>query len=140
MAEIKWGKKFEQLRYRHRYTQEHVAEALGLKQNSYSLLESGTSAPKPQHIEKIAKLYGMTVDELTVWEPGTVNQSHNNVANAYTTVHQQHVVSQEFVQDLMARFDKRFEDATRVNSELLRLNQQLVEAMANYFKGQKAGK
>lgn len=140
MAEIQWGKKFYQLRVRHRYTQEHLAEVLGIRQNSYSLLESGTSEPKREHIERVAKLYGMSVEELEQWEPGTVNQMHNTVANAYTTVQHQHVVSQEFVQDLMARFDKRSEDAAQVSAELLRLNAQLVAAMTMFFEEKKRSK
>jgi len=65
---------------------------------------------------------------------------HNTVANAYTTVQHQHVVSQEFVQDLMARFDKRSEDAAQVSAELLRLNAQLVAAMTMFFEEKKRSK
>ena len=110
MSSNTWGRKFRQVRSVHNHTQEHVAEALGIRQNSYSLIELGTSEPKHGHIEKFAKLYGMTVDELRAWEPGLVNQTHNAVANAYTTIEHQHVISQEFVQDLMARYDKRAQE------------------------------
>ena len=140
MAEINWGRKFTQLRGAHRLTQEQVADALGIKQNSYSLLETGTSEPKPRYIEQLAKMYNMSVEEMKAWEPGVVNQSHNNVANAYTTVEHQHVVSQEFVRDLMDRFDKRLENADKVNSDLLRMSQQMMEVMTKYFEQAKARK
>lgn len=79
----------------------------------------------------------MTLDELKAWEPGTVNQSHNHVANAYTTVENQHIVSPEFVQEMMARFDKRMDEAARSNEELLRLNQRLMEVVEKLVGGKK---
>jgi transcriptional regulator with XRE-family HTH domain len=133
------GRKLKQLRAVHNYTQEYVAEFVDRKQNSYSLMEKG----KGLTVEKLTnalKAYDMTYDEFQAWQPGSVHQEHNGVANAYTTIDHQHVVSQEFVQEMMARFDKRFEDASRVNAELLRLNAQMVEAMTRFFDSKKTAK
>jgi len=133
------GIKLRQLRAVHNYTQEYVAEFVDRKQNTYSLMDKG----KGLTIEKVAnalKAYDMTMDEFQAWQPGAVHQENNDVANAYTTLEHQHVVSQEFVRDLMDRFDRRLEETSKVNSELLRVNQHLVETMMKYFAESRTGK
>jgi len=54
-----------------------------------------------------------------------VNQNHNNVAN--TTIEHQHIISREFVENLMTQIDKRSEETDRVNTELLHQNQRLLD-------------
>ena len=139
MSANPWPTKLRQLRAVHRYTQEYLAEELGIRQNTYSLLESpGAKNPPPhERLEQIAKVYGMTLEEMKAWEPGTVNQSHNHVANAYTTVENQHIVPPEFMQEVMARFDKRMDEADRTNEELLRMNQRLMEIVEKLLGGKK---
>lgn len=45
-------------------TQNEVANALGVNQSSVSLWESGRNLPRGKQMVKLAKLYGVTVDEL----------------------------------------------------------------------------
>ena len=129
-----WAKKLRQLRAVHNYTQEHLAEELGIRQNTYSLLETGTTEPTEERLAQIAEVYDMSLEEMRAWEPGAVNQNHNNVANAYTTIEHQHIISREFIEDLMTRMDKRSEETNRVNAELLRLNQRLLD-LVEQLKG-----
>lgn len=46
------------------YTQEYVAEALGVSRQAVSKWENGTSDPSTANLMALAKLYGLTVDEL----------------------------------------------------------------------------
>lgn len=46
------------------YTQEYVAEALGVSRQAVSKWENGTSEPSTANLMALAKLYGLTVDEL----------------------------------------------------------------------------
>ena len=45
-------------------SQTEVAKALGVNQASVSYWESGKTQPRSAQLPKIAKLYGVTVDEL----------------------------------------------------------------------------
>ena len=45
-------------------TQNEVAQALGVNQSSVSFWESGRNQPRAKQMVKLAKLYGVTVDEL----------------------------------------------------------------------------
>lgn len=46
------------------YTQEYVAEALGVSRQAVSKWENGASEPSTANLMALAKLYGLTVDEL----------------------------------------------------------------------------
>lgn len=45
-------------------TQNEAAKALGVSQSAVSFWESGKTQPRSAQLPKIAKLYGVTVDEL----------------------------------------------------------------------------
>ena len=45
-------------------TQEYVAEALGVSRQAVSKWENGTSDPSTANLMALAKLYGLSVDEL----------------------------------------------------------------------------
>lgn len=46
------------------YTQEYVAEALGVSRQAVSKWENGASDPSTANLMALAKLYGLSVDEL----------------------------------------------------------------------------
>lgn len=45
-------------------TQNEVAKVLGVNQSAVSFWESGRNHPRAKQMVKLAKLYGVTVDEL----------------------------------------------------------------------------
>ena len=51
-------------------TQNEVAKALGVNQSAVSFWESGRNQPRGKQMVKLAKLYGVTVDELLREEDG----------------------------------------------------------------------
>lgn len=46
------------------FTQEYVAEALGVSRQAVSKWENGTSDPSTANLMALARLYGLSVDEL----------------------------------------------------------------------------
>ena len=46
------------------FTQEYVAEAVGVSRQAVSKWENGTSDPSTANLMALAKLYGLSVDEL----------------------------------------------------------------------------
>lgn len=52
------------LRKRNRMTQAALASVLGVRQNTVAQWETGARTPSARRLLQIAKLYGVTVDEL----------------------------------------------------------------------------
>lgn len=58
------AKTLKELRKAHGYTQDYVAEFLGLVRQTYSHYETGKRSPNPEILFKLAGLYSISVDDL----------------------------------------------------------------------------
>ena len=58
------GKNLKELRLQYTYTQQHVADVLGIKVSSYQAYEWGKSVPSLQNFIKLAKLYDVDYKDL----------------------------------------------------------------------------
>ena len=58
------AKRLKELRKAHVYTQDYVAEFLGLVRQTYSHYETGKRSPNPEILFKLAGLYSISVDDL----------------------------------------------------------------------------
>ena len=58
------GRNLAQLRREHGYSQEKLAERLGVSEQEVSKWERAESAPDTDHLIALAKLYGCTLDAL----------------------------------------------------------------------------
>ena len=56
--------RLKELRLQHGFSQEELAEKIGIKQNSYSDWENGKSKPNYEKLEKIADFFGVSLDWL----------------------------------------------------------------------------
>lgn len=56
--------KLKELRKVHNYTQDYVAEALGIVRQTYSHYETGKRMPDAESLYKLAGLYNISVDDL----------------------------------------------------------------------------
>lgn len=62
---MKFGEKLKALREKHHFTQTDVAKALGVTQRAISYYENNNVVPNdPEALNKLAKLFGITLDEL----------------------------------------------------------------------------
>ena len=59
-----FGKRLRELRRQRNFTQEYVAEMIGIKPENYSRIESGLSFPKPENIVKISNVLKVDISEL----------------------------------------------------------------------------
>ncbi len=66
-----FSKIIKQLRIEKGYTQQYLADYLSVKRPTYTRYETGTNEPDYETIQKIASLYGVTVDFLLNGETGT---------------------------------------------------------------------
>lgn len=56
--------RLKELRLQHGFSQEELAEKIGIKRNSYSDWENGKCKPNYEKIEKIADFFGVSLDWL----------------------------------------------------------------------------
>ena len=56
--------RLKELRLQHGFSQEELAEKIGIKQNSYSDWENGKCKPNYEKLEKLADFFGVSLDWL----------------------------------------------------------------------------
>lgn len=61
---IKFGKRLKQIRLEKGWTQEKIADAIGVNIDTISNIERGIHGPKFDTLEKLASVLGMEVKEL----------------------------------------------------------------------------
>lgn len=65
---IKFGKRIKELRKRKGYTQEQIAEIVGIEPPNISKLEKGIHFPQPENIERLASALDVKVNEMFDFE------------------------------------------------------------------------
>ena len=63
------GEKLAKLRREKNYTQEQLAELLGVSRQAVSKWESDSAYPETEKLIRLAKLYGCSLDELLLDRP-----------------------------------------------------------------------
>ena len=94
-----------QLRHKMAYTQDYVADQLGVAQSTYSRFESDEVQPKCDLLPKIAKLYNVPIQELfSSSEGGYVNISQ--YSDQSFSAYQVYQDSQQHIEKLLASKDE----------------------------------
>ncbi len=70
-----WGYKIKRMREIIGVKQEVVADALGIKQNSYSDIESGLSDVSDERLDQIAEILGTTADAIKAHDDKVIYNS-----------------------------------------------------------------
>lgn len=63
------GKKIKELRKAHKYTQEQLAEKIGIGTPNISYFETGKFAPSIETLQKLAQVFGVEFYELYMFQP-----------------------------------------------------------------------
>lgn len=116
MSNARIASKIRKLREMRNYTQGYMAEQLGIKQNTYSYLESGQGSINEERLASIGKVLGVPVEELRSPDPFVLTMNHNHGNNGYVTVQnqQQHLVSEKFVQQLTDQLSQVIKDQQEI--------------------------
>lgn len=115
-------------------TQTYMAQQLGIKQNTYSLWESGKGLSE-ENIAAIAKVLDVPHDELMSPDPVSLTLTNNHGNNGYVTVQnqQQHTVPLEIVDRLL----QENKDRARMLVELLKSQMELMKEILSSKGGSK---
>lgn len=63
------GKKIKELRKAHKYTQEQLAEKIGIGTPNISYFETGKFAPSIETLQKLAQVFGVEIHEIYMFQP-----------------------------------------------------------------------
>ena len=76
------GEKIQALRKSHSWSQEQLAERIGVTRQALSKWENGTAIPDTNNVVQLAKLFGVTTDYLLMEDYGsgghTESVNHSN--------------------------------------------------------------
>ena len=83
--------KIRELRARHGWSQEHVAEKLGVSRQAVTKWETGAGMPDIENIAALARLYGVSTDEIILGldsrgEEGEGESGRDSAAERYSSV------------------------------------------------------
>ena len=102
MNMLKIGTKLSQLREKHGFTQEMVADKIGMSQGNYSKLESDQySTPSGEILLLLAEIYGINIPELIENSNGQhINLSKNkdNAINAFIVLQETKKQNEQIVE------------------------------------------
>lgn len=96
------GAKLRHFRDKKNYSQEYMAEHLGVTQSTYSRWEAGEVIPKLDMLKRAAELLEVSEQQLLTSEPLILTQ-HNNTNGSGYIVSQHNQVPAELVEKLMAQ-------------------------------------
>ncbi len=116
-----YGNKIRTLRMLRGYSQEFMAENLGMTQTSYSRIETNQQKLTAEVLEKIAGLLGVTTVDITSNEPVIIQ---NNASNQGTQIgHNENYFAEqkELYQKIIDSKEKEIERLIKQNDSLMKL-------------------
>lgn len=126
--------KIRNIREWRNYTQTYMAQQLGIKQNTYSLWESGKGLSE-ESVASIATVLDVPYEELMSPDPVALTLTNNHGNNGYVTVQnqQQHTVPLEIMDRLLQENKER----ARMLEELLKSQMELMKELLSGNGGAK---
>ena len=111
------------LREIHNYTQEYVANTLGILQNTYSLLEKGETKLTIERLEQLANLYNLDLIDMIRNSDQTFVHSISNSAGLFSD----HVTINQMAEGEREIYLKTIQ---RMENEIIKLHA-LIEKLTN---------
>jgi transcriptional regulator with XRE-family HTH domain len=84
LKSINLGQKIKKIRELRNFTQQHMAQELGVTQSAYSKMEVGESEITYKKLEHISSILGISVEEIASFNEQMVfNVMHNQTGNGF---------------------------------------------------------
>lgn len=80
---MKFGLRIKELRLSKNWTQDHLAELLGMETQNVSRMEKGIHMPNISRIELLANIFNVKIYELFIFEHFTSRDKLINFINSY---------------------------------------------------------
>lgn len=123
-----YGEKIKTIRELRGFSQQHMANELGIAQNSYSKIETGQTKLTADTLKKIADLLGVSPVDILSHHPAIINLESNHGAQGH--IENFYSYQREFVEKMVASKDSEIEHLKEIITGLIKDK----EAMLAYFK------
>jgi transcriptional regulator with XRE-family HTH domain len=125
MSKRKIGDSLKELRTLHNYTQEYVAQEVGLSREWYNKLENDQETPTEKTLVKAADLYKISVEDIKNFDSkaifsNVVSGTHNNLNQGYNFYQSEQISKSkdETIESLKAFNKELLEEVKFLKSEL----------------------
>ncbi len=117
--------KLKVLREVNNFTQEFIAETLGVDQSTYSKIERNPKNLKADQAEKLAKLYDVEVSDI-ISSDVTISFSHNTIDKGYIHNNFDH---KDMIEQIISAKDGEIKTLKEQVEHLKRQNDQLLKML-----------
>jgi len=111
------------------YSQEYIANALGVGQSSYSRIESNQTKLDVDTLNTIADLLGVTASELLSHEPTVINYASNQGTQGIGHVEHFYSFQKDLVDKMIASKDQDIEHLKEIIAALIKDKETLMELL-----------
>ncbi len=111
--------KIRRLRTLRNYSQEYMAEQLGISQNAYSRLEGGETKLDVDRLRKIAEVLEVAPEDLLNPEALVFNMHATSGANGYHVVQNQTGIPEEALKLIAERYEAQLTELRAMNERLM---------------------
>lgn len=126
-----YGEKIKIIRELRGFSQEYVAEKLGMAQNTYSKIETGQTKLSAEVLKKIAELLGVSAEDILSVQPAIINfKSNQGTQQGIAHVENFYTYQREFVEKMVASKDSEIQHLKEIIAGLLKDKEMMLE----YFK------
>ena len=117
-----YGDKIRMIRELRGFSQEDVADALGIKQNSYSKIETNQTKLTAEMLQKIAIHFGVSPVDIISQQPAIVNfQANQGTQQAFGYIETFISSQKEVVEASLFSMDKEINRLTKQIEDLMKL-------------------
>ena len=125
-----YGEKIKTIRELRGFSQQYMANELGIAQNSYSKTETGQTKLSADSLKKIADLLGVSPIDILSNHPAIINFESNHGTQGIAHIEHFYTFQKEFVEKLIASKDSEIEHLKVIIAGLIKDK----EAMFSFFK------
>lgn len=97
---LETGVRIRKIREYRNYTQQHMAEILGISQNAYSKIESGNTKLSTDRLEDIAKVLDVPYEAILNSEKQIFNIENNQIDRFYGYIENLQEANSELIQSI----------------------------------------
>lgn len=122
-----YGEKIKMIRELRNFSQEYVADQLGIKQNSYSKIETNQTKLTAEMLQKLANVLQVSPMDIMNQQPAIINFQPNQGTQQSIGYIETFVSSQkELFEKIIAVKDEEINRLTQANTALLKLLEEKV--------------
>lgn len=121
-----YGDKIRMIRELRGFSQENMADKLGIKQNSYSKIETNQTRLTAEMLEKIARELGVTPIDILSHQPTVVNLASNQGTQGIGHIEHFYSFQKELVEKMLASKDDEISNLKKIIDSLLSDKEKLM--------------